>query len=91
MQEPSENQADPSLADRVREAAELLESIADNRAVLAELTETERTRLLQAAGQVPSQAVTLDAAGLQDMHGRKTGALIRASAVSGAMAETGER
>ena len=52
MQEPSEIPADPSLADRVREAAELLESIADNRAILAELNEEERTRLLQAAGQV---------------------------------------
>jgi geranylgeranyl pyrophosphate synthase len=45
---------------------------------------------LQAAGQVPSQAVTLDAAGLQDMHGRKTGALIRASAVSGAIMAGGD-
>ena len=36
---------------------------------------------LQAAGQAPGHAVTLDADGLRDMHARKTGALIRASAV----------
>ncbi len=40
---------------------------------------------LQAAGQVPDRALTLDADGLRDMHARKTGALIRASAVSGAV------
>ncbi len=40
---------------------------------------------LQAAGQVPGHALTLDANGLQGMHQRKTGALIRASAVSGAV------
>src|SRR5262249_1501664 len=40
---------------------------------------------LQAAGQAPGRAVTLDADGLRAMHARKTGALIRASAVSGAI------
>jgi geranylgeranyl pyrophosphate synthase len=40
---------------------------------------------LQAAGQAPGHAVTLDADGLRAMHARKTGALIRASAVSGAI------
>ena len=40
---------------------------------------------LQAAGQVPGHAVTLDPDGLRAMHARKTGALIRASAVSGAV------
>ena len=40
---------------------------------------------LQAAGQAPGHAVTLDAAGLREMHARKTGALIRAAAVSGAI------
>jgi geranylgeranyl diphosphate synthase type II len=40
---------------------------------------------LQAAGQVPGHAVTLDAEGLRAMHARKTGALIRASAMSGAI------
>ena len=40
---------------------------------------------LQAAGQVPGHVVALDADGLREMHARKTGALIRASAVSGAI------
>ena len=40
---------------------------------------------LQAAGQAPKHAITLDAEGLRGMHARKTGALIRASAVSGAI------
>jgi geranylgeranyl pyrophosphate synthase len=40
---------------------------------------------LQAAGQAPGHAATLDAEGLRAMHARKTGALIRASAVSGAI------
>ncbi len=40
---------------------------------------------LQAAGQVPGALLTLDAAALQTMHAKKTGALIRASAVSGAI------
>src|SRR5207245_303233 len=40
---------------------------------------------LQAAGQVPAHVMTLDADGLRSMHARKTGALIRASAVCGAI------
>ena len=40
---------------------------------------------LQAAGQAPGRPITLDADGLRAMHARKTGALIRASAVSGAI------
>ena len=40
---------------------------------------------LQAAGQAPGHPVTLDAEGLRGMHTRKTGALIRAAAVSGAI------
>jgi geranylgeranyl diphosphate synthase type II len=40
---------------------------------------------LAAAGQVPGHAITLDGEGLRAMHARKTGALIRASAVSGAV------
>ena len=39
---------------------------------------------LQAAGQVPGHSLRLDANGLQAMHLRKTGALIRAAAESGA-------
>jgi geranylgeranyl diphosphate synthase, type II len=40
---------------------------------------------LQAAGQAPGHAIDLDAEGLRGMHARKTGALIRASAVTGAV------
>jgi len=40
---------------------------------------------LQAAGQAPGHPLTLDADGLRGMHALKTGALIRASAVSGAI------
>ena len=40
---------------------------------------------LQAAGQAPGHALSLDADGLQRMHARKTGAIIRAAAVSGAI------
>ena len=40
---------------------------------------------LQAAGQAPGHEVVLDADGLREMHRRKTGALLRASAVSGAI------
>ena len=40
---------------------------------------------LQAAGQAPGHAITLDADGLRHMHALKTGALIRAAAMSGAI------
>jgi geranylgeranyl pyrophosphate synthase len=40
---------------------------------------------LQAAGQVTGRALTLDADSLPAMHARKTGAIIRASAVGGAI------
>jgi geranylgeranyl pyrophosphate synthase len=40
---------------------------------------------LQAAGQAPGHPLVLDADGLRAMHARKTGALIRAAAVSGAV------
>jgi geranylgeranyl pyrophosphate synthase len=40
---------------------------------------------LQAAGQVQHHRITLDADGLRGMHALKTGALIRASALSGAI------
>ena len=46
---------------------------------------------LQAAGQAPGHELTLDADGLRAMHARKTGALIRASAVSGAIMAGGGR
>ena len=41
-----------ALTERLRAAAEMLEAIARNRALLAGVPEAERTRLLQAAGQV---------------------------------------
>jgi geranylgeranyl diphosphate synthase type II len=44
---------------------------------------------LQAAGQVPGHAVVLDAERLRGMHSRKTGAMIRASAVAGAVMASG--
>jgi geranylgeranyl pyrophosphate synthase len=40
---------------------------------------------LQAAGQAPAHAVSLDRDSLRAMHARKTGAMIRASAVAGAI------
>ena len=40
---------------------------------------------LQAVGQAPGHATALDAEGLRAMHARKTGAMIRASAVAGAI------
>src|SRR5436190_11108562 len=46
---------------------------------------------LQAAGQAPGRSLALDATGLQGMHLRKTGALIRASAVGGAIMAGGDR
>jgi geranylgeranyl pyrophosphate synthase len=45
---------------------------------------------LQAAGQAPGHALALDAEGLRSMHQRKTGALIRASAVSGGVMAGGD-
>ncbi len=40
------------VADRVRDAAALLESLVEDRALLAQIAEADRTRLLAAAGQV---------------------------------------
>ena len=45
---------------------------------------------LQAAGRAPGHPITLDGDGLRAMHARKTGALIRASAVSGAIMGGGD-
>jgi NAD(P)-dependent dehydrogenase (short-subunit alcohol dehydrogenase family) len=46
------NPAHPKLAEQMSAAAELLESIARNRELLAGVPEAQRTRLLQAAGQI---------------------------------------
>jgi len=43
---------DPAFTERIRAAAELLESIVDDRALLAGIAEDDRTRLLQAAGRI---------------------------------------
>ncbi|MGE0040876.1 MAG: SDR family NAD(P)-dependent oxidoreductase [Vicinamibacterales bacterium] len=40
------------LAERLREAADLLEAIAEDRGLLADVSEAERVRLLKAAGEV---------------------------------------
>jgi geranylgeranyl pyrophosphate synthase len=45
---------------------------------------------LQAGNQVAGHALTLDRAGLQGMHARKTGAIIRASAAAGAIMAGGD-
>jgi NAD(P)-dependent dehydrogenase (short-subunit alcohol dehydrogenase family) len=42
----------PALAEQLKAAAELLESIASNRELLAGISEADRTRLLQAAGRI---------------------------------------
>src|SRR5687767_1853558 len=41
-----------SFTERLRAAADLLESVAGNRGLLAEVSEEDRTRLLRAAGEV---------------------------------------
>jgi geranylgeranyl pyrophosphate synthase len=46
---------------------------------------------LGAAGRTKAAPLSLDAAGLADMHARKTGALIRASAVAGAIMAGADR
>jgi geranylgeranyl diphosphate synthase type II len=46
---------------------------------------------LQAAGQAPGHDVTLNAEALRAMHARKTGALIRAAAVTGAIMAGADR
>ena len=43
---------EPKLTERMQAAAELLESIAGNRELLADISAAERTRLLQAAGRI---------------------------------------
>ena len=58
---PPNNQADAatdSLGERLRAAVELLEAVAKDRTLLAKMTNEDRTRLLQAAGQVFSPSVS---------------------------------
>jgi hypothetical protein len=49
---PSEPCQNGELIERLRAAAELLEQVAENRALLASLSAEARTRLLQAAGEI---------------------------------------
>ena len=70
--------ADPSIASR---KLRVIHTIADAAGAVGMVG--GQAIDLQAAGQVPGRALTLDAEGLQRMHLRKTGALIRASAASG--------
>ena len=51
-EQSDEKKIDPALLERLRTAAELLEKVANNRALLAELSIEERTRLLKAAGDI---------------------------------------
>ena len=54
-----EKAKDPNLSARLKEAADLLEAIAGDRALLSNVSEEERIRLLHAAGQV-SRPDTVD-------------------------------
>jgi NAD(P)-dependent dehydrogenase (short-subunit alcohol dehydrogenase family) len=49
---PAKKFNDPALIERLKAAADLLESVSKNRALLAELSIEERTRLLTAAGDI---------------------------------------
>ena len=49
---PPEGRANPELTERLRAAAGLLEAIAENRAMLSQVSADDRLRLLHAAGQV---------------------------------------
>jgi geranylgeranyl pyrophosphate synthase len=71
---------DASIAARKLAAMQVIADAAGARGMVG-----GQTIDLQAAGQAPGHAMVLDADGLRAMHLRKTGALIRASAVSGAI------
>jgi geranylgeranyl diphosphate synthase type II len=71
---------DPAIAVRQLRAAGVIADAAGATGMVG-----GQTLDLQGGGQVPRHHLTLDADGLRAMHLRKTGALIRASAVSGAI------
>lgn len=50
--EPTGATTDGALTARLKDAADLLQAVAENRALLATLSDEDRSRLLQAAGQV---------------------------------------
>jgi geranylgeranyl diphosphate synthase type II len=84
--EPSTRDADPDLAARKLRVIQLIGEAAGPAGMVG-----GQTIDLLAAGQVSGHGQTLDREGLGEMHARKTGALIRASAVSGAiMARAGD-
>jgi geranylgeranyl pyrophosphate synthase len=72
--------ADPGLAARKLRVATLVGEAAGAIGMVG-----GQTIDLQAGGQVSGRGLGLDGDGLREMHARKTGALIRASAVSGAI------
>src|SRR6185436_10783167 len=78
--DPPDAHTDPTIASRKLRVLKLVAEAAGAAGMVG-----GQTIDLQAAGQVPGHAVTLDTSALSDMHLRKTGALIRASAVSGAI------
>jgi geranylgeranyl diphosphate synthase, type II len=78
--EPALTDDDPALAARKLRVIQVLGEAAGSTGMVG-----GQAVDLQAAGQVPGHGVTLDRDGLRGMHARKTGALIRASAVSGAI------
>jgi geranylgeranyl diphosphate synthase type II len=72
--------SDPALAARKLRVLEVIGDAAGSMGMVG-----GQAMDLQAAGQAPGYPLTLDADALRAMHARKTGALIRASAVSGAI------
>jgi geranylgeranyl pyrophosphate synthase len=78
--EPAPAREDPLLAARKLRVIQLIGEAAGSTGMVG-----GQAIDLQAAGQVPGWKLTLDADALREMHARKTGALIRASAVSGAI------
>jgi geranylgeranyl diphosphate synthase, type II len=78
--EPDDQDSDEGLAKRKLQVAELISRAAGPMGMVG-----GQAIDLLAAGQVPGRSVVLDAQGLRGMHARKTGAIIRASAVAGAI------
>lgn len=72
--------ADPALVDRKLRVLALVAGAAGPAGMVG-----GQAIDLGAAGRTPQAAPSLDAASLADMHARKTGALIRAAAVAGAV------
>ena len=86
---PSGAERVESLSERLRAAAAVLEAVAGNRALLAGLSDEERTRLLRAAGQV-SRPDAVDRRRLVKATQRQRKAA-RAQRAESVLAETGIR